>query len=880
MALITKTLNGAQSFYVDPAQVDGKRTCDITAIDLYFKFKPDILLNTNDGAQPHVVISIAETMFDVPRITRDSGIFTGQVAKVPLAEILTSSDATIPTEFRFTKPVPIETDKTYCFVIEYGLLGQFKLWKSVQGEILTGSTSISPGPSDKFIGRFFDFTTLFAADDDTNLDEYIKSWRHISDTSLKFTVKIARYSHDGVPVGANGSIDPDDIITTPPQANVTSNTTGRNFNVNFGSYEFVSFDENRSNRSAFVGGMMAYQNTVYFPGGWAGANSYMQLTTVAGNSTITANTQVPNGDPFQWGAHVFPAINPLNRITITDGSVVNIRTVAAIISNTVLTVTEPLTFSNVDAKIMVTPTARVSSMNKSSPFGVEDSFIMFGNSSANSGVRFVNDSVTSATITAGGTGYDNTDILHITGYENVAVIVQGGYVATANIVTDGSGIITALHFSNLGCGFVNASTMLATVANSTQTTNTTVNTTVSGTGATFTYDVGSDIKTEYGNTTLRNCKIRNIDMGEFIPYHRINVPPGVEYSLKLETNYIKRANTSTFDGYAYYVNDGVSNNQLDVVMYDINSTEYLAEIPLIPSKSNEFFLQYEDTTVNDKVVNTSSDNSQSLRLITDVTSNTDFSTITMGRPSIQFSKYIINNDATNEHLDTGNAWARGLTNQVDFLRTSEDIRVFATCYKPANTDIKIYARVYKNEDPEAFDDKNWTELELKDGIGLVSSQADPLDYVELEFGFYQIPQDRTPITGSVAIATGDATIEGVGTDFVTDLTVGDVVYMYQPLFVDNHMIVSVDSITDANTFEMDTTTANASLLAEGMKIEILDKPQQAFNNIQNSNIVRYYNSQTGKFDGYENIAIKVVMLSPSAHRIPRVDDIKITAVSA
>ncbi len=876
MALITKTFNGAHTFYVDPSIVGGNRSCDISYINLYFKHKPDLFLNTNDGARPGVVLSIAETMYDVPRITRESGVFTGKNARLALADVITSSDATAPSTFRFAQPFTVETDKSYCFVFEYDLSGAFELWTSVQGEILTGSTSISPGPSDKFIGKYYTFNTLFTADDNTNLDEYIKSWRPVSDTTLKFDIGIARYSHGGVPVFANNDIANDDIIQTVASANVTANTTGRNFNVNFGSYEFVSFDENQSSKSAYIGGQMAYQNTVFYPGGVANGNTYVQLTTVSGNATITANTQLPDGSDFNWNT-IFPADNAENRIVVTNGEKTNIRTVGSIVSNTILTVTEEFTFSNTDTKLMITPTARVSSLNKSSPFGVDAAFVMLANSAANSTVRFVNNQVVAATITGGGSGYSNDDVFYLTGFEHVPGAVTGGYVAVANLSTNSTGGIESLYFSNLGAGFTNSTALLAQIANSTG--NSSSNSSA-GSGATFTYNIGANIKTEYGNTSLHNVEIRNIDMGEFVPYHTIYTPPGVNYSLKLETNYIKKANTSVYGNEAYYVNDGVSNNQLSVVMYDINSSEYLEETPVIPSKSNEFGLLYEDGSPNDKITNAASRSSQSIVMVTDTTSNSDWSTIRMDRPSIQFSKYIINNDATDEHTDSGNAHARGLTTVVDFKRTSEDLRLYATCYKPSNTDIKFYARIYKNEDPDAFDDKNWTELELKDGFGLISSSADALDYVQLEYGFHQIPQDRTRLNGSVQIASGDATITGSGTDFSTDLAAGDLVYMYQPLFVENHLVAAVSSVTNATSFEMDTTTANTSLLAEGMNIEKITLTEQAFNNKQNNNMVRYYNGSTSKFDGYEHIAIKAVLLSSNPHRIPRIDDWNFTAVSA
>ena len=112
------------------------------------------------------------------------------------------------------------------------------------------------------------------------------------------------------------------------------------------------------------------------------------------------------------------------------------------------------------------------------------------------------------------------------------------------------------------------------------------------------------------------------------------------------------------------------------------------------------------------------------------------------------------------------------------------------------------------------------------------------------------------------------------------MAAGDLVYMYQPLFVENHIVAAVESVTNSTVFVMDQSSDNTSLLAEGMNIEKITYTQQAFNNKQNNNIVRYYNSSTSKFDGYEHIAIKIVFLSPDTHRIPRVDDMEVTGVSA
>ena len=283
----------------------------------------------------------------------------------------------------------------------------------------------------------------------------------------------------------------------------------------------------------------------------------MSITTTQGNTTITANTQLPNGSNFQWG-NIFPATNQYNRVVIrsSDESKVNIRTVTAVVSNTVLTVNEPLTFSNTAARLLVTPTGRISSFNKDAPFGVADAFVMLHESSANSTVRFVNNSVSAVQVTSGGSGYNNADIFYLNGYEEVAGKVEGGYSAIGNVVTNGTGVITAIQISNLGAGFVNSSNFEVVVANGTS------GNTTGGSGATFSYTIDSVLKTEYGPNNFRGLKVQNLDIGEFIPYSNVTIPDGTEYQLRLETNYYVENDTTTFDGKAVYVNPNASNNSI------------------------------------------------------------------------------------------------------------------------------------------------------------------------------------------------------------------------------------------------------------------------------------------------------------------------------
>ena len=847
----------------------------ISAVDLYFKHKPSIDLNYSGVSYPGVSIFIAETMYGVPRITRQSGLFTLEgVKKVRYNDIETSSDASVPTTFRFTTPFLVDTNKEYAIIWRFDYSDQFVLWTSRQGDLLVGTNTISPGPSGSFIGTYFDFMNMFIADDTTDLDQYLRNWRPISDTDLKFSIYLARYSHGGVPVSANGAIDVS-LIRENRLANTVYTTNTTTFDIRFGSYEYVSYVQETSTKLAFVGGQNIYQNTVSYPGGYANSRSYVAVATTSGSTTVTAQNTLPSGSVFAW-SNIFTANSLQKRIVFKSGNTINIRNVINFISNTVITVNEPLTFTNAAAQFLITPVGSISGFDKNSPFGISESFIQIANSTANSTVRFVNNTVESIAVSVGGTGYSNSDILHVIGFEAITNKIIGGYKASANLVTNSTGGVTTIYLSNTGCGFVNTTNMVTVVANSSSG-NTTANTSA-GSGATFTYSVGATLNTELTGNIFKGCKIRNIDIGEFLPYLELRNPPGVNYEFKIEMPYYKVSSNVTYSNNEYYLSNTANN--LTITMYSANYTESMSYTPILPSKSNEHVIRYADGSVNDKISNADSYTSLAFRLTGNVTSNSDFTcTMIKGLPSVHFSKYIINNDATDEHTDSGSAWAKTITKIVSFQRPSEDIRVYLTAYKPANCDIKVYARVYKNEDPDEFDDKNWSLLEQKNTSDL-SSSADTSDYVELEYGFFQYPQDRTVLAGVVATTLNSATVTGSNTLFQASLASGSVILLRQELFPDNHIVAVVNSVTSNTVLTLTEAISNSSLVVEGMKLDLITYSHQAFNNYQKDNVARYFNSTYTKFDGFEKVALKVVFLSDSPHRVPRIDDVKFVATSA
>lgn len=104
-------------------------------------------------------------------------------------------------------------------------------------------------------------------------------------------------------------------------------------------------------------------------------------------------------------------------------------------------------------------------------------------------------------------------------------------------------------------------------------------------------------------------------------------------------------------------------------------------------------------------------------------------------------RYEINNTANNEHKQSGSAKAKYISRKITLAdgQDAEDIRVYLTAYKPAFTDIKLYAKILSSLDSQTFDSKDWSELELKTPKTLLSNAENPNDFIELEYKFPNYP---------------------------------------------------------------------------------------------------------------------------------------------
>lgn len=875
--------NLAQTFFVDPSVSSSNPTCQITGIDLFFMYKPGATNNRSGINMPGVTVFISPTLYNIPQVTQKT--YT-QFARAEWPNIITSSDASVPTRFTFNTPITIDTGTQYAFLVSFDGNENFLLWSAVNGYWEVGTRAIYNNNNGNLIGNYYQYTN----NDNVNpitaatQTELLNIWKPLNNSELTFTVYAARYFANGVPYVANTSTEVQSQIHNT-NLNQVWDSTAKTLSYIYPSQcnENIAFDINLSTVQMFIGAQKVFQNTVPYPGGYSNGSTYVTLSS-NGSTIVTANSTLPNGASFAWNT-VFGGYTGTKYLTIlsNDESQVNVRQVTSVVNNTVVILDEPTTFTANNAKFLIAPVATIDSVLPSSPFGKRDSFMFLTNSNANSSVRFVNNCIETISVVNGGSGYSNSDVLYITGFENVSGKITGGYNAIANISTNSSGGITTIYQSNLGCGFTNSSAIVATIANSTSTSNTSSNTSA-GSSASFTYSIGATLNTELTDNIFKSCIVTNLDISDVTPFFQINVPSSSTYELALQTQYYITSDPATSSGLAYYVDPAPVVNKFTVLK---KNTFIGSQVPCFVSYSNEYVTLYANGTNNDKVNPLSpSSNNYVVEIIT--TNNDDFNAVVVNStPSFEFNKYIINNDYFYEETNLGNAWSKHLTTTINFDQLAEDVRVYLDVYRPPGTDIQVYARIQNSGDPQSYTNEDYTRLQCIQGQSIFSSPSNPQNYVNMGFGFQNQPNTAFTIGSTVSTSNASAVVTASSNAF-SQVTANTLVKLYDPMFSNaNFLVASIKSVTNNTVIVLDQNVSsninqggNPALVGSGLMLDVMGWNNQAFNNIDNSNVVRYYNKSSVKYDGYDIISLKVVMLSSQFGAIPRLHDISAVGVTA
>lgn len=910
----------AQTFFIDPAIVQNAAEISITAVDLFFKSKPKADQNKSGISYPGVELYITPTINSIPLVY--DVVLSRRIARREYVDIRATADASEATKFNFIEPIKLKSNQEYAIIVKYDGNEDYELWSSKQGDLLVGTTKVSPGPSGKYIGSYYTYVNgpvmKFATPpsgnsaplvDNTNVantadpwsgvsmnqnNPALFSWKPISDTDLKFRIYCARYFQSGT------------AVTGGTSGGGTSTGSGTyTFVINPNYYEYILYDKKISKKTGVRGGERAYQRTIYYPGGFGnstgGASQSVTVSVTDGSDIVVANTRLPNGALFNWN-NIFSQVNDeyividLRDYNDSPKRRTNVRKVVSIESNTIIRVDDTFDLSNSVAKFFVSPVGTVDFRDKSRSFGKQTDLLVLENSNANLSHRFVNNSIEQITVKTAGSGYSNTDYIIINGYENVPLEVVGGYPARANIVVNGSGAIQNIYLSNLGCGYVNTSWLAGAnivIANSSGGNS-------SGSGAVFNYSIGSTIGTEFHGDDgkggfYKTAQIINLEIGDMISNYTPNHSGGTNYKMNHQIPFYVKASPNTYAGKTYFVNEDSNKNRNLIKTFKKHNLPF-DNTPIMPSRSNQFIILNGNSSSNSVTGGSNT--------TIEFTSNNDFVCIDIPPTShsTTYSKYIINNDYTNENTDTGEAFAKHITKKVTFANNkfAEDLLIFLTAYRPANTDIKVFARVHNSDDPEAFDDKDWTMLELSDGNDLYSSPDNEKDYIELTYGFQSAPNTTLRVAGTANVEnTSTTTVIGSGSSYLSNsafsLNVGDVVKISQPLFPDSYVVRVVDSVASDTNFTINKPVANDDLVGAGLNVDFIGRignstvsslgyPLQAFNNITNDNVVRYFNTSMVEYDTFNTMQIKIVLLSEATENgvinvYPKVDDIRAVGVS-
>ena len=244
---------------------------------------------------------------------------------------------------------------------------------------------------------------------------------------------------------------------------------------------------------------------------------------------------------------------------------------------------------------------------------------------------------------------------------------------------------------------------------------------------------------------------------------------------------------------------------------------------------------------------------------------------------------IINNSAANEYLGAaGSAAAKYVSRTVTLANglDAEDLKVFVNAWKPAGTDVKVYAKMLNQADGNSFADSAWSELQAVVNKDTKSSAVDRSNVVEYSYELADTPV-TTIKTGTIATTQGSATITGTNTDFANEYVAGDLIKIVNLDDQTDYIVTSITTVTNATSMVCaDTIPFTKIDGARHYKVDTSHK-NQVFRDPKAPVAYQatYYNAAGEKFVGYKQLAIKIVMLSDSTNVSPYLRDYRALAVS-
>ena len=144
--------------------------------------------------------------------------------------------------------------------------------------------------------------------------------------------------------------------------------------------------------------------------------------------------------------------------------------------------------------------------------------------------------------------------------------------------------------------------------------------------------------------------------------------------------------------------------------------------------------------------------------------------IDLAKNSMILIKNRVNANTTNEHTRLGGADAKYISKIITLEdgMEAEDLKLYITANKPANTEIYVYTKIWNASDPQLFDDKVWSKMVIESSEAARNTN-DPDEYLEYVYSFATTPtlagnafaayqtNNTTPVVYYAANSTGGIT---------------------------------------------------------------------------------------------------------------------------
>ena len=244
----------------------------------------------------------------------------------------------------------------------------------------------------------------------------------------------------------------------------------------------------------------------------------------------------------------------------------------------------------------------------------------------------------------------------------------------------------------------------------------------------------------------------------------------------------------------------------------------------------------------------------------------------------------INNLNTNERkFGDGSASSKYVSKTVTLASgmEAEDLNVYLSGYRPANTDLEVYGMFTAPDDDDKLINKQWTKMSISpEQAELFSTDNNANDIKEFKYTVPSIPtiesSNRQPGTANTNTGNTSIFIPSAASYY----SAGDLIIVTDGI-EDNYVLGRVAS---ANTTAVDVDDIPDKAFPSGSlhyKVNT-DEKQAAFKYplADGSFKLRYFDASGREHENFKYFQIKVVFLAEQTNKVPRVSDVRAIALSA